>query len=190
MLAFFGIIAGILSGIAVIPYVRDILLHKTKPERASWLIWSVLGSIAFFSQLAEGATWSLWLTGINTIGVLIIFILAIKYGMGGLARRDTYALIAAGFGLILWYLTRHAFIALFVTIGIDLIGQTLTVIKTYAVPESETLSTWVLVSTAGIFSMLSVGAWDWILLLYPFYIFLANFSVVVAIYAGRNKKRH
>ena len=64
MFQFLGLLSGVLSGGSYIPYLRDIFRHTTKPERASWLIWAVLGSIAFFSQLAEGATWSLWLTGL------------------------------------------------------------------------------------------------------------------------------
>lgn len=187
MLQFLGILSGVLSGGSYPPYIRDIFRHTTKPERASWLIWLALGSIAFFSQFAEGATWSLWLTGLDTLGVLIIFILSIEYGVGGLNKRDIIALIAAGIGLFLWYLTRHAAIALLITIFIDMTGAYLTVVKAFDDPGSETLSTWLIIATAGILGMLSVGKFDLVLLVYPFYIFLANFAVAVAILLGRNR---
>ena len=45
MLQLFGLIAGDLVILANIPYMRDILRGKTKPERASWLIWFTLGVI-------------------------------------------------------------------------------------------------------------------------------------------------
>src|SRR6266498_3135268 len=102
MLQFLGITSGILTGIACIPYIKDILLGKTKPERTTWLIWSLLGSIAFFSQMSEDANWSLWLTGIDTLGVIFIFLLSLNYGVGGWTKRDMIALIAAGIGLVLW----------------------------------------------------------------------------------------
>lgn len=190
MLETFGIAAGVLAGIAVIPYIRDILGGTTKPERASWLIWSVLSSIAFFSQLAEGASWSLWLTGIDTLGVIITFLLALKYGVGGFTRRDIAALCVAAIGLIVWYFSKHAFLALFIVIAIDLIGTLLTIIKTYQSPKSETMSTWLLIGVAGICSMISVGSFDPILLTYPFYIALANFAVVFAILFGKRKRVH
>src|SRR3989304_2731778 len=75
--------------------------------KGSWFIWTMLGFIAFFSQLAKGATNSLWLTVGQTTSVLIIFLLSLKYGYGGLGKRDLRALIGAGIGLVLWYLTRE-----------------------------------------------------------------------------------
>lgn len=139
MLLIFGYISAVLSIVMIIPYVRDILRHKTKPERGSWLIWSVLMFISFFSQMAKGATDSLWLTAGQTISVLTIFILSLKYGYGGLAKRDTKGLIGAGIGLVLWYLTKEAAIALIIVILVDGIGTYLSVIKSYEDPGSETL---------------------------------------------------
>lgn len=185
MFAYLGLASGIIIILSHVPYIRDIILHTTKPERASWFIWLVLGSIAFFSQLAEGATSSLWLNAFDTLGVLITFILAIKFGVGGLNKRDVIALIAAGIGLILWYLTRHASIALIIAILIDASGTTLTVIKAYEDPGSETLLAWLGFALAGILATISVGKLNSILLLYPFYIFLANFSVAVAMFLGK-----
>ncbi len=171
----------------IFPYVRDILKKKTKPERGSWLIWMVLGSIAFFSQMAKGATDSLWLTASQTLAVLIIFLLSLKYGYGGVEKRDSRALIGAGIGLILWYLTKEATYALIFVILVDSIGTMLTAIKAYKDPESETLSTWIMSGTSGIFGMLAVGKFDLILLLYPFYIMLANYVIVTIILLGKRK---
>ncbi len=113
----------------VVPYIRDIFLLKTKPERASWFIWTVLGFISFFSQYAKGATNSLWLTAGQTCAVLIIVILSIKYGVGGFTKRDIRALIGAGVGLALWYLTKEAAWAIFFVIAVDSIGSSLTALQ-------------------------------------------------------------
>lgn len=187
MLQLLGLTAGLISTIAFLPYVRDILKLKTKPERASWLIWGVLGSIAFFSQLAEGASDSLWMTAAQTLGVVLVFALSIKFGVGGLTKRDKIALVIAGIGLVLWYLTNEATIALFIVIIIDSIGTILTVIKTYKRPESETLISWVLYGASGFLALFAVGSFNLVLFAYPVYIFLANFAVVCAIYLGRRK---
>jgi hypothetical protein len=185
---FLGILAGIISLAAVVPYVRDIIHHKAQPERASWLIWLALSLIAFTSQLAEGATSSLWLTVFDTIGMLIVFSLSLKFGVGGFTRRDIIALLIAATGLMLWYVTRHAVYALFIAMAIDAIGTSLTVVKTYADPTSETYTMWIMVAVAGVLSMISVGKFDLVLLAYPFYILLANLAVVAAIAAGQRRK--
>jgi hypothetical protein len=69
-------ISGYLSGIAIclffIPYTRDIFLGKTKPERASWLIWSILNLIIFSALLSKQANYSLVLPASQALGDIFI----------------------------------------------------------------------------------------------------------------------
>jgi hypothetical protein len=185
-----GLLAGILAGVAIIPYVIDMLRGRARPERATWFIWLVLALIAFGSQLAQGATNSLWLTGFDTVGVLVVFSLSTKYGVGGFTKRDSIALIAAAIGLLLWYVTRHAIIALGIVIAIDALGTSLTVVKTYHDPSSETYLMWLLVGVAGLMTMFAVGSFNIGLLVYPLYIFLANSAVILAMWAGKLHTSH
>ena len=185
-----GFLSAVICFLAVIPYIYDILKGKTKPERASWFIWTALGSIAFFSQLAKGATNSLWMVGFSTLAVLIVSLLSLKLGYGGFSKRDKISLSVAAFGILLWFITKEAAFALYLTIFVDLIGTALTTIKSYESPESETLSTWIIACVAGVLSALSVGEWNFILLIYPFYIAIANLAVVVAILLGRKENKH
>jgi hypothetical protein len=187
MFQLFGYLSGIFIALGFFPYLKDILRGKTKPQRATWFIYVVVGGIAFFSQLAKGATYSLWFTGIDTIAVIAIFILSLDHGVGGFATKDYIALFVAFFGLILWYFTHEAAVALYIVIGIDAIGTYLTVDKTYKDPNSETRSAWALSFVAGIFSMIAVGEFNIILLSYPLYICLANAAVVTAIEVGKRK---
>ena len=184
----FGIIAGILSALCYPPYIFGILKGTVKPSRASWLIWSVLTAMGFFTQLAVGATHSLWLPGVQGLGVIIVFLLSIRYGSGGLSKGDLYTLIAAGIILLLWYFTEDAITAVYLTVLVDALGVWLTVAKSYKDPESETLITWVLSGTAGIFALFAVTGWSLPVLAYPIYIMLGNYAVVAALLLGRRKK--
>ena len=189
VLQLFAFLSAVCSILPYILYFRDIFRKKTKPERASWLIWSVLGSIAFFSQLAKGATYSLWMPGLGTIGVMTTFFLALRYGTGGVQKRDVVALTIAALGLLVWYFTKEAALALFIVIGIDAVGSYLTTIKGYEDPESETLTSWIIFSFSGLFSALSVGSFNLILLSYPLYISFANAAIVTAIVLGKRRKK-
>ena len=188
MLQIFGYLSGILAALAFIPYIRDILRLKTKPHRTAFFIWAVLGGIAFSSQLAKGAYYSLILPGSETLLIVVILLLSLKYGVGGFSKRDYIALLVAAVGLTAWYLTKEAAVALYVVIMIDAAGTYLIVHKAYLNPGSETLISWVAATIAGLFAMISVGSFDLILLSYPFYIFLANAAVVVAIQMGSQRK--
>lgn len=188
MLQAFGYISAVLSIVMVVPYIRDIFRLKTKPERASWFIWSVLGFIAFASQFAEGATNSLWLTVGQTVAVLAVFILSLKYGMGGLAKRDIKALIVAGLGLVLWYLTDVPAYALLFVLIVDISGSILTILKSYERPETETISTYLISGTSGIFGLLAVGEPDFVLMAYPLYILVINYVIAGTIVLGKINK--
>ena len=187
MRAIFGILSGVLPIIGAFPYIRDILRHKTKPHRTSFLIWAALDAIAFASQLAKGATWSLIMPAVCTIAVLTLFALSVQYGVGGFAKKEIAALLMAGIGLILWYFTKEPLVALLIVIGIDAIGMSLTILKTYAHPHTETFSTWLLFSIADLFAAAAVGHWTFSLLIYPLYLCVADAGVCVAILHRRDK---
>ena len=188
MLVLFGYLSGFFAFIEYIPYIKDITRGKVKPHRATFFIWSVLGGIAFFSQLAKGASNSLWLPGIETALGFIVFFLSFRFGVGGYSKQDKSALAVAFIALVGWYFTKEAAFALYITIFIDAVGSYLIIHKAYHMPESETSLAWILSAISGIFAMLAVGKFDIILLSYPLYIVISNLSVVLAIRAGNYKK--
>ena len=187
-LTYFGVLSGVLSTFAYIPYILDTIARRTKPQRASWLIWSVLGSIAFFSQLFEGASSSLWFAGVQVSGTISVFLLSIWLGVGGfLNRSDCLVLFCAALGLVLWYFTDTAVYALGITISISLIGGAVTVVKAFRNPESETMTTWFASMVASMCAIASVGKLDWVILAYPLYLLVLNGSIVIAMILGRHR---
>ena len=186
MQEFFGLTSGVLPIIGAVPYIRDILRHKTKPHRSSFLIWAILNSIAVSAMFAKGATWSLVMPTIGVLEVLTTFILSLHYGVGGFSKKDYAALSLAGLGLILWHFTKEPLLALAIVIVVDAIGMTLTVTKTYQQPHTETFSTWFLSFIAAICAMLAVGKWAPSLLVYPFCIALGNGLVCATILLRRD----
>lgn len=186
MLMVCGIVAGILSVFAFLPYIIDTLKFRTRPSRSTWMIWSVLASISFFSQLAEGATDSLWFAGVQTGGTIIIFLLSLHYGVGSLLDRfDFLVIICSVIGLWLWYTTHNAVYALAISITISILGGLLTLIKAYRWPGSETNFTWVVSFVAAIFAIISIGKVDVVMLAYPVYLFVLYGAIIVAIRMGR-----
>ena len=181
MLEIFGYIGGVLMIISIIPYFKSILKGNTKPHRMTYFIWTILILIAFFTQVAKGGTWSLLLTAGDGIAVLATFILSIKFGVGGLERRDIISILGVMISLMLWYLTKEPAVALFLIILIDLIGLNLTIVKTWKNPETENWVAWAMCATGGFFGVLAVGSYNLILLSYPVYICLANLSLTIVI---------
>lgn len=179
----FGILSGIVGLIGYAPYMRDTWRGETRPDRCSWLIWSVLGTIAFFSQVHEGATQSLWFAGTQVSATIAVFLLSIRKGTGDfLCPTYIAALSVASLGLVAWYFTDTAIYALMLTIGVSFLGGAMTVRKAYLSPKSETASAWCIAWVSSILAMCSVGQLDWVLLAYPLYLFTLYSAILFAMY--------
>ena len=185
----FALISAVLIFIAAPPYVIDTIKGKTRPERVTWLIFSVLGLIAFGSQLALGASWSLVFSGLDTAASILVFVLAIKYGVGGHTRLDISALVVAGIGVIIAVVAKEPVISLLGVILADLSGMALTIKKTFISPKTETTVSWLLVATASLFGMLTIGKLSYGILLYPFYLMIANYSVPITQLLSRSLRK-
>jgi hypothetical protein len=172
--------SGIVCLVAYVPYILNILKGHTKPERMSWLLWLILGVISFFAQASLGATFSLVLPAVLTLGSLIIFMLSIKYGIGGTLRRDIVALVVSMSGLGVWILYNKPLVPLLINIAIGSVSALLTMFKAREHPNTETSLTWLLASIAGLLSLSSVKNLEFSLVAYPAYIVITNFAVYVS----------
>jgi len=173
------------------PYIIDTVRGKTRPERASWCIFALLGIIAVVSQLAAGATWSVGFTVIDSLAGTIIFVLSFRYGVAGWTRRDQTALGVATVGVVLALITRNPLYSVAGVVLADGSGMVLTLRKAYLDPDSETAVSWFLSGIGGFAAALTVNRPVPAQLLYPFYLGFANCSVIVCQYAGRrsNERR-
>jgi len=182
----FGVLAGLGTVYAFIPYIADTANNRTRPQRASWLIWSVLGSIAFFAQLYEGASASLWFVAAQVTGTIVVFLLSIRCGSGALLKSSDYLILCVALaGLALWIYAETAVFSLMITIGISLLGGGITIIRAFKNPDGETLSTWVIFLIASVFALISVGSMSFTLLAYPMYLCTLYSGIVLAILLGR-----
>src|SRR3989344_3761392 len=116
----FGVIAGIIAFTAYIVYIISIFRCKTKPNRATWWIWTFMGLVVGLSYYASGAENTIWVPFVEFIGPLSIALLSIKYGEGGLDNRtDLICLFGAVFSVILWIIFNNPVIALVSSLAVD-----------------------------------------------------------------------
>ena len=182
----FGIAALTLSLGANIPYIIEIVKGQVKPERISWLLWTLLGLTYYFSALfAEGAT--LFTFG-ELIGPVIILILALKFGVGGKSRFDLISLAVAlvAFGLL--FVTEGVLLGLLLALIVDGIGAMLTIRKLLIDPSSESKWFWGIGAISGILAVLSLETYNAETLLFPVYVVIL--SSFIFIKAKSSKTKH
>ena len=185
MYAAFGIVAGILQLVASAPYVRDILRGSTRPQRATWTIWTTLSFVVLASQWASGATWSLALVIGQTAACAVIFVLAMGRGVGGVSRVELVLLGIAAIGIAGWQIADDPIIATCSVVVADLIGMALMLPKTYRSPGSETASTFAIGGVSTLFALAAIETLTPALALYPAYILVADVILVTLIVLRR-----
>jgi len=151
-----GGIAGALAFLQLIPYLVSILRGHTKPERATYAIWSLVDIIIVLSYVASGARTTIWVAVAYAVSQLLIFGLSFKYGVGGLSRLDVVCLLLAFVGAGVWAATSDPVIALYLCIVVKAIGLTPTLRKVYFRPDTESTASWVMCAAASILNMFAL----------------------------------
>lgn len=189
MSEWFGITAGIVGISGYIPYILDILKRTTKPDRIAWLIWTFEYTALFFAQLGIGAGPSLWIVGLQLVGVVVIFCLSLRYGVGTFSRHTKLLLASVFAALIIWYGTQSAALAVLILIAVEVSGVVVTMIKVCRQPGSETISFWVLIGLTGILGVPAVGfGMSGILYVYPISLVFMSAGVIAASLLGARRQ--
>jgi len=183
-----GKVAGVISLVAFVPYIFAILRGTTKPNRASWWIWTVVGFMLGASYYSSGADHTIWVPVSYIIGPFVIAILSLKYGEGGWTRFDRTCVIGAGVSALLWWLLSSPLVALCINIVIDAMGALPTIRKAYRVPEGEDRTAWILFSIANTVNLLAIEEWTFAIVSYPIYMFLTAGLIALLVLRPRKMK--
>lgn len=185
-----GVLAGLLSIVASILYIIGIFRkdekERIKPNRATWFIWAIVGWIILLSYRASGAEETIWVPVGYALGSTVIFLLSIKYGVGGWSRLDRRCLLAAGLSLVLW-VALGATVALVAALLIDLAGFVPTLEKSWSSPQTEGRLAWGTGAIANLFNILAVKEWGFAVAIHPAYMFLAHILIVILLFRKTSK---
>ncbi len=182
-----GICAGILSFLAFVPYIVSTLRGQNRPNRATWIIWGVLGFILLGSYKAAGATDALWLSVANALAFSAVVILSFKYGEGGWGALDGICLTIAIFGIFLWWYFSSPLLALYLSVAIDFVGALPTLKKAYLKPAEENRLAWILFWIANTLNLFALNEWNFAMAFYPVYMFLITGTLSIILILRPNK---
>lgn len=183
-----AVASAVLTAVCVVPYLRDVVLGRTRPQRTSWFLFAFVSTVAFVSQLAAGGGAGVWLAGGSAVGFSAVFALSIGRGIGGWSPVDAVVLAIAVTGVVASVITGDALVAVVFVVVAELVAIALTVRKAVADPDSETASTWMIDAVAGVLATGAVTRFAATELLYPVHHTVVNAAVLVAIATGRNRR--
>jgi hypothetical protein len=182
-----GLLAGIITLLGFVPYCIAIVQGRTKPNQATWWIWSIVGIMLASSYWASGATQTLWVPISYVIGPIITTALAMRYGASQWNRFDRLCILGALASLLLWLLLRSPQVALVINLIIDLCGALPTMRNARRRPQDEDLTGWLFFTVGNGLNVLAVDRWTWEIASYPLYITCANAIVLFLLLRPRKK---
>lgn len=183
MLQYLVLLGALVQIIGISSYIKDTIKGKTKPNRITWLMWSIAPIIATFAAFSEGVTWTIIPTFMAGFGPLLVFISSFvnKKSYWKLSKIDYICGAFSVLALILWALTSKASIAIVFSILSDLTASIPTLIKAWKQPETESTAPF----SAGLFAqftaLFAIKSWSFAELAFPIYLVLINIVLILTI---------
>jgi hypothetical protein len=177
-----GWIAGLLSLSAFIAYYITIVNGKTIPNKATWLILTVVGVLVSTSYYSVGAKETIWVSVSYVIGPLIAFLLSIKYGESNWTILDKICLSTSVASLFIWWFSESAITVLLINILIDFLGIIPTIRKSYVRPETENYMPWLITTVASFLNILAIQDWLFSIYIYPIYMVIFNTIITIPLF--------
>ena len=183
----FGVASTVLSIAAFGPYLYDIFKGNTKPHMYSWLVWAILQTIGAIAQVRDGAGYGALVLTLGAVICVSIFILSFKYGTKDISVFDKWCLFFAIGAIILYFFLHEALLSVILISIVDFVGFLPTYRKTFNDPSSELWSAWALAGGGYLASIIAMGHYSAITLLYTLSAFIGNFILVSIILIRRKK---
>jgi hypothetical protein len=178
--------------VGIYSYIKDVVRGDTKPNRVTWLLWSIaplIGTAAAITNDVECAVLPVFMSG---FGPLLVFIASFvnKKSYWKLEKFDYGCGFLSLLALILWWITKIPEVAIIFAIASDGLAAVPTLVKSWKYPETENAGPF----TAGIFSSLTsfaaIKIWNFSALAFPIYLVIVNISITLAIYRQKLSKKN
>lgn len=140
------IIIGTLIGAAgSLAYLVDTVKGKVKPNRVSFLLWSIAPFIAFAAQIKQGVGLESLMTFSTGFLPLTTFFASFvnKKAEWKITKFDFVCGVLSILGLVLWLITKVGNIAIAFSILADALAAIPTLVKAYRYPDTELAWPWI-----------------------------------------------
>ena len=183
-LVFFGAALN-LSGVAV--YIKDTLKGTTKPNRVTYLLWSIAPMIASGAALVSGVRWAVLPVFMTGFGPFLVF-LASFVNPNSYWKLRSYDYICGVFSVLaltLWGITSNPIIAIVFAIISDAFAGLPTLIKSWTNPETESGIAYFLAMLGTLTTFAAIKSWAFSEYGFASYIIFMDGLLTLAVY--RNK---
>lgn len=190
MPSYFVIIGTLIGAIGSFGYIFDTIRGRVKPNRVSFLLWSVAPIIAFGAQIGQGVGLESLMTFSVGFLPLLVFLASFvnKQAEWKLTKFDFICGFLSVIGLILWLVTKVGNVAILFSIIADGLAALPTLVKAYRYPDTEVAWPWFMTSIGVVLTMLTLTTITFANSAFILYIFFMNTLITAIIYFRLGEK--
>ena len=190
MLEYMVFVAAFASFIAACVYIRSMFKGQTKPNRVTWLMWSVAPFVATAAAVSTGVGWAVIPVFMSGFSPFLIFTASFftRKAYWKLSSFDYLCGVFSSLALVLWYLTSNPNVAIVFAILGDVLAAVPTFIKAWHNPRTESAWPFIIGVFSPMTSFLAASTFGFSDLAFPIYLIAINILLLFPI-ARRNKRR-
>ena len=175
-----SLIAGLFIVTAQFVLWRDVYKRKISPGLLSWFGWFLLMGVSLIAQiLVDGWKWSLTGLAMSAFGCFVIFTTALLMKNYLLKNSDWIFLFLGLICLILYLISKDAWITTGFAILADFVVGIPTLIHAYRNPLSQKSKAWMLAFISWSFTLILCIGQPLLYALFPVYLFLYNIAMLI-----------
>lgn len=168
--------------IGIVPYIKDTLAGRTRPNKVSWLMWAVSPLIATAAALSDGVRWAVLPVFLSGFCPLLVFIVSFvnPHAYWKLERFDYICGFCSLAALVLWGVTKEPVVAILFAIASDGFAAIPTLIKLWNYPKTETVSAYVAGLVNALTAFGAVTRWSFSSYAFAVYLVIINSSLIIS----------
>lgn len=188
-LVFVGAVAALAAAFA---YIRSMFRGGAKPNRVSWLMWSIAPMIGTAAAVSNGVGWAVLPVFMSGFSPLLIFIFsfATKKAYWKITPFDYGCGILSILALSLWLITKEPNIAILFAIASDGLAAVPTLIKAWHHPETESGGPFIVGLLNSLTAFAAAKIWTFSELAFPIYLVIINILLIFSIYGKKILKKY
>jgi hypothetical protein len=180
---YFVIVGTLIGASGSVAYLLSTLKGKIRPNRVSFLLWSIAPIIAFFAQITQGVGLEALMTFSTGFLPLTVFIASFinRQAKWRLTGFDLTCGVLSFLGLMLWMITKVGNIAILFSILADGLAAIPTIVKAYKFPDTEIAWPWLATVVGIILTLLTLSAFTFANCGFILYILVVNTVIFVLV---------
>jgi hypothetical protein len=187
MLEYLIFVAAFATLLATFVYVRSMFKGGAKPNRVSWLMWSIAPFIATAAAVSSGVGWAALPVFMSGASPFVIFAASFvsKKAHWRLESFDYVCGVLSGLALILWYVTADPNVAIVFSMASDGLASVPTLTKAWNHPETEVAWPFLVGVFNASTSFTVITTWAFSAYAFPAYLIVINILLFLAVYGKK-----